>query len=179
MKSCSKCGQAKPLTDFYRSKLYPDGHRAQCKECYNAQRRAGYPDVRERVRAEHKDYRQRNPEKVREALSRWYEENREHALEDARKRNADLKAKVLAHYGQSCACCGTTEHLGIDHVNGDGHQHRQELFGGQRGGTGTRYWAWLINAGFPEGFQTLCQRCNSSKRTGSRCVLQHDRGGGQ
>ncbi len=32
---------------------------------------------------------------------------------------------------------------------------------------------WLIRNGFPEGFQTLCMPCNSSKRDGDRCRLGH------
>lgn len=173
-KRCRKCGEVKPLTEFYRSKRHPDGHRARCKDCCNEQRRASYPAIRERVMAEHRDYRKRNPEKVRESQRRWRSENVEYLTEIWRQRNADLKAQVLAHYGQSCACCGTTDRLSIDHVNGDGWQHRTELFGDpQRGGTGTRYWAWLIQAGFPEGFQTLCRPCNSSKQRGERCRLPH------
>jgi hypothetical protein len=173
-KRCSKCGEVKPLTEFYRAKRHPDGHRARCKDCCNEQRRTGYPAIRERVAAEHRDYRERNPEKVRESLRRWHEKNPDYTSEAGRQRNADLKAQVLAHYGDVCACCGTSDRLSIDHVNGDGRQHRTELFGHpQRGGTGTRYWAWLIQQGFPAGYQTLCRPCNSSKGTGERCRLTH------
>jgi hypothetical protein len=34
---------------------------------------------------------------------------------------------VLAHYGRSCACCGTTARLEIDHVNGGGTEHHRAL----------------------------------------------------
>ena len=37
-KKCSKCGEEKPLTEFYRDKKSPDGHTYRCKECA---RRAG------------------------------------------------------------------------------------------------------------------------------------------
>jgi hypothetical protein len=73
---------------------------------------------------------------------------------------------VLNHYGRTCACCGSTERLGIDHVNGDGQRHRQEVPEG-------KFHAWLIEHGFPEGFQTLCLRCNSSKRLSPACRLVH------
>ena len=40
-KTCSKCGETKPLTDFYKDKSASDGHQSWCKRCVcvdNAQR---------------------------------------------------------------------------------------------------------------------------------------------
>ena len=40
-KVCSKCGETKPLTDFYKDKKASDGHQSWCKRCVsvdNAQR---------------------------------------------------------------------------------------------------------------------------------------------
>src|SRR5579859_8227770 len=41
------------------------------------------------------------------------------------------KKSVLDHYGWACACCGETvvAFLCIDHVNGGGNKHREELTG--------------------------------------------------
>lgn len=77
------------------------------------------------------------------------------------------KAPVFDHYGWSCACCGTTDDPTIDHVNGDGREHRAEVGGSQA------VYRWLIANGFPEGFQTLCFPCNDSKRDGSHCRRWH------
>jgi hypothetical protein len=79
------------------------------------------------------------------------------------------REKVLAHYGQWCACCKSTERLQIDHIAGNGREHRKEL--GKPGGTS--FYQWLIKNDYPEGFQTLCLRCNLSKGTGERCRLNH------
>ena len=76
----------------------------------------------------------------------------------------DIKANrtkliVLEHYGKTCSCCGETciPFLSLDHINGDGRQHRQQLPGC---GTGPKLYRWLIKNGFPPGFRVLCINCN-------------------
>lgn len=68
-----------------------------------------------------------------------------------------------AYGGPVCRCCGETiiEFLTIDHINGDGYKHRQEIGGG--------ILRWLRNNGYPEGFQILCMNCNFGKRNGREC----------
>jgi hypothetical protein len=105
-----------------------------------------------------KRYRALYPEKWR-AQRRRYRHNRQ-----VRERR-----RVFAHYGTSCACCGTGDRLTIDHVNGDGAEHRREM--GNRGGSHTYH--WLVMNGFPPGFQTLCDPCNLSKDRGPACRLDH------
>jgi len=79
------------------------------------------------------------------------------------------KARVMDAYGGKCACCGETElaFLTIDHVDGDGADHRREL-----GVKGVRY-AWFIQNGFPKGFQVLCANCNFGRHiNGGVCPHQ-------
>jgi hypothetical protein len=91
----------------------------------------------------------------------------------ARARRDALKEKIFGHYGRACSCCGATEDLTLDHVNGDGAQHRLELYGNPQGSGGTRFYRWLIKQGLPPGYQTLCRRCNISKAKGEFCRIDH------
>ena len=184
-KRCTKCGEVKPLGEFGRLASRPDGHRAECRAC-------------------RKNYYGANRDRIIAKSARWYRENRQRGLEARRqyreatletwreydrqrtpgrsdwKREydqgyvADLRGVVFAHYGTSCACCGATERLSIDHVGGDGGAHRQELFGRSHGG-GKGFWQWLIRHDFPQGYQTLCLPCNQSKGRSECCRLDHGR----
>lgn len=77
------------------------------------------------------------------------------------------RALVFDHYGRLCRCCGSWRSLTIDHVDGHGAEHREEL-----GNPSTRqFYRWLIVHNYPPGFQTLCFHCNSSKKRGQFCAL--------
>lgn len=82
------------------------------------------------------------------------------------------RTQVFDHYGQACACCGAKGNLSIDHVNGDGREHRTEVFG-RPDVSSIGMYRWLVRNGFPDGFQTLCTPCNSSKASGKRCRMPH------
>lgn len=59
------------------------------------------------------------------------------------------------------------EFLTIDHIDGNGAEHRRTL---KRGGI--TFYRWLINNGFPSGFQTLCYNCNCAKGQYGTCPHQ-------
>lgn len=86
------------------------------------------------------------------------------------RRQARDREQVFAHYGTTCACCGTADGLTIDHASGNGAEHRREM--GNRGGY--RTYRWLVMNGFPPGFQSLCEPCNLSKGRGAACRIDHD-----
>lgn len=94
---------------------------------------------------------------------KWEHENREHRKVQqrvcSRKRNQHFKEVVVSHYGNGiarCVFCGETRlpTLSIDHINGGGTKERREL---KR--TGSRFYEWLIETEFPEGYRTLCMNC--------------------
>jgi hypothetical protein len=146
VKHCSACDADKPLDEFNRDRAQTDGRKSRCRSCRSKARVGQYAALPEASR-----------EANRERLRREHEGNRE---------------AVLGHYGRSCTCCGTAEHLTIDHVNGDGRRHREQI-----GHGGAELYRWLVANGFPEGFQTLCRPCNKSKGNGQLCRLQHARAG--
>jgi hypothetical protein len=185
VKPCSKCGLVKPLTEFNRMVTSRDGHRPDCKSCGKAARQT--PEARSRHReyernrrATDEKYRQARAESRRRGQARATEYQRTRRLDagareddrqaDARRRDK-LRKQVFDRYGWTCACCGATENLTIDHPDGNGAEHRKELFGRQQGGH--IFYRWLIQQGLPDGYQTLCQPCNDSKKRGTRCLLWH------
>lgn len=83
---------------------------------------------------------------------------------DARNRNRfRVKLIVFNHYCDGdikCKQCGfrDTRALSIDHINGNGAEHRK-----LGAGTGIRLCRWLIRNGLPDGFQILCMNCQFIK----------------
>ena len=86
--------------------------------------------------------------------TRYY--NKERNRQDHLK----LKLLVLSKYGTVCQCCGEDQYqfLSIDHIDGNGAEHRRQIFGNPRGGGG--WYRWLRRNGFPPGYRVLCLNCN-------------------
>lgn len=82
----------------------------------------------------------------------------------ARQKHQERREQVIRHYGSVCSCCGEdhSAFLAVDHVDGGGNAHRRELGKGKMVGSSTFY-RWLIESGFPDGFQVLCHNCNFAK----------------
>jgi hypothetical protein len=88
----------------------------------------------------------------------WRARNRAHTDAYQREYRRSRRARVVAHYGGACACCGETtpEFLALDHIEGGGEQHRAQV------GQGSNMVEWLIKSGLPEGFRVLCHNCNQA-----------------
>ena len=72
-----------------------------------------------------------------------------------------IKLAVFEKYGGArCACCAEErlEFLSIDHINGGGAKHREQITGDRRNGSNLYF--WLRTQGFPPGFRVLCMNCN-------------------
>ena len=104
---------------------------------------------------------------------KWGQDKRVPVSESTKYRNQRIKYSVLGNYSgppPACVCCGENElgFLGIDHVKGDGAEHRKTFSGS--------IYRWLIRNGFPPGFQVLCHNCNFAKGHYGECP--HMRTGG-
>lgn len=160
-------------------------HREQTREStrrYNA----NHPD---RVVATQKKYRDTHRARVRQSSSNSYVRHREKRLIEgkaynktynrmhrvdglaARKRTEQgLRTTILTYYGDGkmvCVRCGFSDirALSIDHINGNGNKHRQEILGKKET---SGFYRWLVRENFPTGFQTLCMNCQFIKRSEQR-----------
>jgi hypothetical protein len=160
-KRCPKCGEVKPIDQFQRSAGRYDGRQSWCKICSNQRDRARYAADPSKSAQWYRRRKAADPEKINAPM---------------RARYAEIRDQVFDHYGRVCSCpgCGATSSLTVDHVNGDGRQHRAELSPStSHSGHSNVLYRWLVKNGFPAGFQTLCRPCNASKDDGSVCQLDH------
>lgn len=76
-----------------------------------------------------------------------------------------IKARVMAAYGNACACCGEAEpdFLSIDHIAGrKAHGHSREI-------KGDRLYREIVREDFPDTYQVLCHNCNFAKGMRGEC----------
>lgn len=75
---------------------------------------------------------------------------------NARQVRKYLRMRVFNAYGgAACACCGDDhyEFLTIDHVQGNGAEHRRSI-------GNVDIYRWLERNSYPAGFRVLCMNCN-------------------
>lgn len=117
-KTCTGCGETKPLEDFKKHKAGRFGRESKCKDC-----------ERERQRAWH----ERNPDYMREYMKGWRERNPDYRKEHAhfswkgsyKERTARLglepviedftRADVIEEYGDECWHCKEAPFEELDH----------------------------------------------------------------
>lgn len=163
--TCKECGKDKPPSEFYWKKsgrIYQH----KCKDCVNTRN----SEIRRGRFAANPHKREEHNAKTRDRLSSRRRDDPEWRSERnklRRDRINRLKAEVMVIYGGICECCGESnlEFLCIDHVNGGGNKHRDEI------GKGNLY-QWLKKMGYPEGFRVLCHNCNFSMGAYGYCPHQ-------
>jgi hypothetical protein len=106
VKACFKCGETKPLSDFYRHRMMGDGHLNKCKDCTRKDVRNHRQDNSERVR-EYDRERSKLPHRRADHARRF----QAFKVENPEKRAAHdavahaLRAGNLAK--RPCAFCGS------------------------------------------------------------------------
>lgn len=102
IKTCSRCGETKPLWSFYRQAIQSDGFAPHCKACH----KAAYTD-----RAWNKS--EKGIAASREASKRWYRKNPE-----KHRAHRLLKYHVLVGHiikPEKCQECGAATPLDAHH----------------------------------------------------------------
>lgn len=145
-KRCSKCGETKPLGEYYSERRAPDGKRAQCKACHRLQvtsyrdsdpartrkrAKAYYRKNKVALNAYSRSYREDNRESIKEQKKGYFRDNktafRERALRQKYGMTLDDYDGMLAEQGGCCAICGAdnsrtknSEYFAVDHCHKTG-----------------------------------------------------------
>ena len=102
MKTCTKCGETKPLDCFSRDKSKPDGLRTQCKLCRSAVDAANYQANRGRRLAQVAAYKAQDPDRIKRGNAASYRRRkhiRQVTQQQYYERNRDrVKQRTAAHY---------------------------------------------------------------------------------
>jgi len=131
MKRCTKCGELRPLDQFYAAKGTRDGLRGDCKLCFKERAKARYPVIRDRAIARTKAWQKANPERVKETQKRlrskpeWKRRDRNRYLVKTYGITVEEYDDLLAAQGGVCAICrrpprdDISLHLDHDHATGE------------------------------------------------------------
>lgn len=85
----------------------------------------------------------------------------------------NLKKQVFSAYGNECSCCGEKriEFLTIDHIFGDGAEHRRVS-----SMVGRRIYGYLKQLGYPKDrYRLLCMNCNWSHGKFGYCPHEREK----
>lgn len=129
-KKCNKCGDTKPIDDFYkRSEKGRSGHESSCKACKNKYATEKQKEDPERHRKIVAEWRKANPERHRLNEAAWRASNPDKIRIKARNRRAKkrkvggtlsmgIAKKLLALQKGKCACCGLPlgDDYHLDHI---------------------------------------------------------------
>ena len=152
-KACRLCLQVKPIAEFAQVVWTGAAGRrgeyawreTRCRECAlrvrRFQRVAGGEEARLRLR------------------------------QNDRNEHRQIRADVIQGYGGKCACCGEDrdEFLSIDHIEGNGKEHRRAV------GGHPRFYSWIVKNDFPAFLRLLCFNCNLSRGFSGYCPHERER----
>lgn len=127
MKIRKKCGEAKPLDQFYKAEGTRDGVRGECIDCAKVVRRQWYEANKDKAVEAARRWQQRNPERTAAYREEYRNRpERKRAMRDRHYRmtygiSADDFDALLAGQGGVCAICDVPDpaHLDHDHRTGE------------------------------------------------------------
>jgi 5-methylcytosine-specific restriction endonuclease McrA len=98
MKTCTKCGETKPLEDFHRHAPSPDGRKPRCKGCRVVESVANYARNGERIRAAARQWQRDNSVAAAARARRYRSSDKGRATREASNLRSDKKARDRAYY---------------------------------------------------------------------------------
>ena len=132
---------------------------------YRAQVLARSHDRRKRLIQEDENFRKNEAERFKKLKAL---PSNPDTVRRARKRHKlKAKAEVYATFGNVCSCCGEDNpaFLSIDHIKGDGRQHRAII-----GKYPQALYEAIRREGYPrDKYRILCMNCNWATRYGANC----------
>jgi hypothetical protein len=141
-KLCTKCGEKKPVGEFWRNSAKPDGLFQWCKPCARARKEAWRKANPEKVATAARRFKERHPERQRAWHKQWRDKNPDKAREYTRRHREKIglahhaerawARRIAAEYGMTpedylslfdaqkgrCALCGaepSNRRLCVDH----------------------------------------------------------------
>ena len=96
-KRCSKCGEVKAVGEFYRNQRERDGHSRRCRVCALQDSNRRRKENPEKVREAQSKYKKKNREKLKVQGAAYYKKNQERCRKARRdRRKADIKKALKA-----------------------------------------------------------------------------------
>ena len=164
MKICAKCKNELPIGMFGIHSREKDGRNCYCKECKKRMDRKHWQENKDKINKQQRNYYSENKEKIGIRNKNYILKNMDKHREWGTKSRNKLKAEVFSHYceGEIKCKCGVNNLylLTIDHINGNGSEHRRK----ENIKTGYGTYRWLKKNNYPNGFQVLCFNCQYLKR---------------
>jgi 5-methylcytosine-specific restriction endonuclease McrA len=71
MKTCTKCGETKPHSDYHSKKSNKDGLNSACKSCNKSAAKSWYASNLDKAKKSRASYQSRNAEKCKQAQEAW------------------------------------------------------------------------------------------------------------
>ena len=105
--------------------------------------------------------------------SKEYIRNKSSHKRSGQNYNKKIRIQFLEIYGQCCNCCGEDfePFLTLDHVRGDGKEHRTNSDNSRI--NNNKIYREAIENVDKSRFQTLCMNCNFAKRTHKECPCKY------
>ena len=76
-KICYKCGEEKPLEEFYKDKTRKDGRHSLCKTCSNQRMKLYYQKNSEEIKNRARNWEKNNREKRNASVKKWKDKHRD------------------------------------------------------------------------------------------------------